>query len=53
MVYQQKMTAACKGMGSYPSVRTFRPGLETSTNSVFQDMDIASSWWDKCENKIL
>ena len=44
MVYQKRMLDATKGKGRFPLIRTFRPGLETSTNSVYHDMDQAERW---------
>lgn len=38
--YQQKMMAAHAGRGEYPKIRTFG-NTETSTNSVFKDMEAA------------
>lgn len=44
MVYQKRMLDATTGRGRFPPIRTFRPGLETSTNSVYHDMDHAERW---------
>ena len=38
------MLDATRGKGRFPLIRTFCPGLETSTNSVYQDMDQAERW---------
>ena len=45
MVYQQKMAAATRGKGSYPSITTFRPGQNASTNSAHRDTEHAQSWY--------
>ena len=44
LVYQKRMLAATRGKGRFPLIRTFRPGLDTSTNSVYHDMDLAEKW---------
>lgn len=44
LVYQKRMLDATKGKGRFPLIRTFRSGLDTSTNSVYHDMDQAERW---------
>lgn len=38
------MLNATRGKGEFPLVRTFKPGMEQSTNSVDYDMDQAERW---------
>ena len=45
MVYQEQLLSATRGRGRFPQVRTFKAGLGSSTNSVYQDMEQAQSWW--------
>ena len=39
------MLQAAQGRGKFPLVRTFKPGMDKSTNSVYQDTDQAEKWY--------
>ena len=41
--------AATKGRGKFPPVRTFKGGLDYSTNSIYHDMQHAQSWSEPSE----
>ena len=43
-LYRQRMLTATRGKGRFPFIRTFKSGLDSSTNSVYQDMEQANSW---------
>ncbi len=42
--YQERVLAATRGRGVFPPVKTFQPGLDSSTNSVYHTMEQAQSW---------
>ena len=44
LLYREQMLAAASGRSKFPPVRTFKSGQDTSTNSVYQDMEQAKSW---------
>ncbi len=44
-MYQQNVSDAAQGRSKFPPVRTFKPGMEKSTNSVYQDMEQAEKWF--------